>query len=292
MEDTTHEPLELIDRVAAIDIAKAGLVVCVRVPHEERPDRRRQEVREYSTLVSSLPALADWLRRQAVTLVAMEATSEYWKPVYYLLEAEGFTCWPLNAKHVKNVPGRPKTDKLDAVWLAKVVERGMCRPSLVHPKPIRQLRDLTRYRRTLVRERTRVKQRVEKLLEAERHRENQPPWEHIRAGTCSNDGTTAAAARNTHPPRRQPRPGPPARQSGNMSGSADRRNQRTGCPAARKASFTSPIRNCPKWNTDAASTASAPASTAGGKSSSEPAPPLAITGTDTAARTARIISRS
>ena len=67
--------------------------------------------------------------------------------MFYLLEAEGFTCWLLNAKHVKNVPGRPKTDKLDAVWLAKVAERGMCRPSLVHPRPIRQLRDLTRYRR-------------------------------------------------------------------------------------------------------------------------------------------------
>jgi transposase len=81
------------------------------------------------------------------------------------LEAEGFTCWLLNAKHVKNVPGRPKTDKIDAVWLAKVVERGMCSPSLVHPKPIRQLRDLTRYRRSLIRERTREKQRLEKLLE-------------------------------------------------------------------------------------------------------------------------------
>jgi len=87
------------------------------------------------------------------------------RPVFYLLEAEGFTCWLLNAKHVKNVPGRPKTDKLDAVWLAKVAERGMCRPSLVHPKPIRQLRDLTRYRRSLIRERTAEKQRVEKLLE-------------------------------------------------------------------------------------------------------------------------------
>jgi transposase len=95
----------------------------------------------------------------------MEATSDYWKPVYYLLEAEGFTCWLLNAKHVKNVPGRPKTDKIDSAWLAKVVERGMCSPSLVHPKPIRQLRDLTRYRRSLIRERTREKQRVEKLLE-------------------------------------------------------------------------------------------------------------------------------
>jgi transposase len=95
----------------------------------------------------------------------MEATSDYWKPVFYLLEAEGFTCWLLNAKHVKNVPGRPKTDRLDAVWLAKVVERGMCRPSLVHPKPVRQLRDVTRYRRSLVREQTREKQRLEKILE-------------------------------------------------------------------------------------------------------------------------------
>jgi transposase len=94
-----------------------------------------------------------------------EATSSYWKPAFSLLEAEGFTCWLLNAKHVKNVPGRPKTDRLDAVWLAKVVERGMCQPSLVHPKPIRRLRDLTRYRRSLIRERTRDKQRLEQLLE-------------------------------------------------------------------------------------------------------------------------------
>src|SRR6266511_2865698 len=134
-------------------------------PHEDNPGRRRQEVREYATRVPALLELADWLRSQSVQLVAMEATSSYWKPLFYLLEAEGFTCWLLNARHVKNVPGRPKTDRLDAVWLAKVVERGMCRPSLVHPKPIRHLRDLTRYRRSLIRERTREKQRVEQLLE-------------------------------------------------------------------------------------------------------------------------------
>lgn len=163
--EPTDEPVELVERVAALDLGKAGLVACVRVPHEDRPGRRRQEIREYTTLSRSLLALADWLRCERVELVAMEATSSYWKPVFYLLEAEGFTCWLLNAKHVKNVPGRPKTDKLDAVWLAKVVERGMCSPSLVHPKPIRQLRDLTRYRRSLVRERTREKQRCEKLLE-------------------------------------------------------------------------------------------------------------------------------
>lgn len=100
-----------------------------------------------------------------MTRVAMEATSDYWKPVFYLLEAEGFQCWLLNATHVKNVPGRPKTDKLDAVWLAKVLERGMCAPSFVPPKPIRRLRDLTRYRRSLIRDRTREKQRLKKLLE-------------------------------------------------------------------------------------------------------------------------------
>nr|WP_201784599.1 transposase [Nonomuraea pusilla] len=161
----TNEPVEFVERVVAIDIGKSGVVVCVRVPSKDKPGRRRQEVREFTTLTASLLALADWLRCQSVSLVAMEAASDYWKPVYYLLEAEGFTCWLLSAKHVKNVPGRPKTDKLDAVWLAKVVERGMCRPSLVHPKPIRQLRDLTRYRRSLVRESTREKQRVEKLLE-------------------------------------------------------------------------------------------------------------------------------
>jgi transposase len=143
----------------------AALLACVRVPHETRPERRLQEVREYSTVTRQLLELADWLRVQQVELVAMESTSDYWKPGFYLLEAEGFTCWLLNATHVKHLPGRPKTDRLDAVWLAKVVERGMCRPSLVHPKPIRQLRDVVRYRRSLIRDQTREKQRLEKLLE-------------------------------------------------------------------------------------------------------------------------------
>jgi transposase len=165
VEEISEEPVQVVARVCAIDIGKAGLVACVRVPHVSRPDRRVQEVREYATVTPALLELADWLRVERVELVAMEATSDYWKPVFYLLEAEGFECWLLNAKHVKNVPGRPKTDRLDAVWLAKVLERGMCRPSLVHPKPIRQLRDVTRYRRSLVREQTREKQRLEKTLE-------------------------------------------------------------------------------------------------------------------------------
>jgi transposase len=163
--EATDEPVQLVERVAALDIGKAGLVACIRVPHERTPGRRRQEVTEYATTTGALLQLADRLRHLAVTRVAMEATSDYWKPVFYLLEAEGFECWLLNATHVKNVPGRPKTDKLDAVWLAKVVERGMCAPSFVPPKPIRRLRDLTRYRRSLIRDRTREKQRLEKLLE-------------------------------------------------------------------------------------------------------------------------------
>lgn len=158
--------VEIVERVAALDIGKAQLTACVRVPAPGRAGRRRrQEVREMSTMSRDLLGLADWLRGERVELVAMEATGSYWKPVYYLLEAEGLAVWLCNPKHVKNVPGRPKTDKLDAVWLAKVVERGMCGPSLVHPKPIRQLRDLTRYRRSLVREQTRERQRLEKLLE-------------------------------------------------------------------------------------------------------------------------------
>jgi transposase len=165
VHDISDEPVELVERVCAIDIGKSALMACVRVPHKSRPGRRAQEVRELGTTHRELLGLADWLRCQQVELVAMEATSDYWKSVFYLLESQGLRCWLLNAKHVKNVPGRPKTDKLDAVWLAKVVERGMCRPSLVHPRPIRQLRDLTRYRRSLVRERSREKQRLEKTLE-------------------------------------------------------------------------------------------------------------------------------
>ena len=174
MEEITEEPVQVVARVCAIDIGKAGLVACVRVPHVRRPDRRVQEVREYATVTPALLQLADWLRVERVELVAMEATSDYWKPVFYLLEAEGFECWLLNAKHVKNVPGRPKTDRLDAVWLTKVVERGMCRPSLVHPKPVRRLRDVTRYRRSLVREQTREKQRLEKTLEGWRRPSKTP----------------------------------------------------------------------------------------------------------------------
>jgi transposase len=164
VEEVDEQELH-VERVAALDLGKAALEACVRVPHESRPGRRLQEVRGYATTTTSLLQLADWLHSWGVTRVVMESTSAYWKGVFYLLEAEGFDCWLVNAREVKNVPGRPKTDKADAVWLAKVAERAMCRPSLVQPRPIRQLRDLTRYRRSLIQDRTREMQRVEKLLE-------------------------------------------------------------------------------------------------------------------------------
>jgi transposase len=164
VEEIAEEEAELVARVAALDIGKAELVCCVRVPHEGKPGRRRQEVRTFATTTRSLLELRDWLAGQGVSLCVMEATSTYWKPPFYLLEDE-IECWVVNARDVKNVPGRPKTDRLDAVWLAKLAERGMLRPSFIPPPWQRELRDLCRYRRTLVQERTREKQRAEKLLE-------------------------------------------------------------------------------------------------------------------------------
>ena len=161
----TQDNEEIIERVAALDIGKAELVCCVRVPDEDHPGKRLQEVETYSTMTRSLLGMCDHLACLGVTRVVMEATSDYWKPVFYLLEAAGFETWLVNAKDVKHLPGRPKTDKLDAVWLCKVAERQMLRPSFVPPPQIRRLRDLTRYRADLVAARTAEKQRAEKLLE-------------------------------------------------------------------------------------------------------------------------------
>jgi transposase len=165
MLEETQEEQQIIQRVAALDIGKAELVCCVRVPDPKGGSRRIQEVTTYSTMTRSLQTLADRLLDLGVTRVVMEATSSYWKPPFYLLEAHGFQTWLVNAKDVKHLPGRPKTDKLDAVWLCKVAERQMLRPSFVPPVPIRRLRDLTRYRIALVSDQGREKNRVEKLLE-------------------------------------------------------------------------------------------------------------------------------
>src|SRR6478672_6850674 len=156
---------QIIARVAALDIGKSELVCCVRVPAEGSSGTRLQEVSTHSTMTRSLSELANQLVELRVERVVMEATSDYWKPVFYLLEAHGLDPWLVNARDVKHLPGRPKTDVLDAVWLCKVAERQMLRPSFVPPWPIRRLRDLTRYRTDLVAARTAEKNRVEKLLE-------------------------------------------------------------------------------------------------------------------------------
>ncbi|WP_113702232.1 IS110 family transposase [Nonomuraea lactucae] len=165
MLEEAKDSEEIIERVAALDIGKASLVCCVRVPDEARSGRRLQEVGTYSTMTRSILALADHLRCLGVDRVVMEATSDYWKPVFYLLEAAGLETWLVNARDVKHLPGRPKTDRLDAVWLCKVAERQMLRPSFVPPAEIRHVRDLTRYRVDLIAARTAEKQRAEKLLE-------------------------------------------------------------------------------------------------------------------------------
>jgi transposase len=164
MQDVQEEPL-FVQRVAGLDIAKAGVEVTVRVPSDTSPARRQQETRTFGTTRRELLDLADWLRSWGVTKIGMEATSDYWKPVFFLLESRGFDCDLYNAAQVKALPGRPKTDRADSVWLAKITERGMIAASFVPPEPIRRLRTHTRYRRHLTQARTAEKQRVEKLLE-------------------------------------------------------------------------------------------------------------------------------
>jgi len=152
---------KILERCAALDVHKRQLTACARVP-----DRRgeRAELRaEFETMTPDLLALRDWLKGLGVTHVAMEATGVYWKPVYYLLE-DDFELLLVNAQHVKNVPGR-KTDVADAQWLCQLLEHGLLRPSFVPPKPIRELHDLTRYRKSLIWERQREANRLQKLLE-------------------------------------------------------------------------------------------------------------------------------
>jgi transposase len=164
VQDAEDEPL-FAERVAGLDIGKAGVEVTIRVPSDTTAGRRQQETRTFGTTRKELLALAGWLRGWGVTKAGMEATGDYWKPVFFLLESRGFDCDLYNAAQVKALPGRPKTDRADSIWIAKIVERGMISSSFVPPEPIRRLRTHTRYRRHLTQARTAEKQRVEKLLE-------------------------------------------------------------------------------------------------------------------------------
>jgi transposase len=156
---------QVLERVAAVDVAKASGMVCTRVPHPERAGRRRSLVWEVPAAANAVLELAEQLVRERIQKITLEATSDYWRIWFYLLEAAGLDVQLVRAQDVKQAPGRPKSDKLDAVWLAKLTERGMLRPSFVPPAEIRQLRDYTRLRTDLARERTRHYSRLEKLLE-------------------------------------------------------------------------------------------------------------------------------
>jgi transposase len=151
----------VIERCAGIDIGKKTVAVTIRTPGNGK--RRRTETRTFTTMTRAVLALRDWLISERVQVAGMEATGDYWKPIYYVLE-DAVECWLLNAHHLKAVPGR-KTDMKDSEWIAQLVEHGLVRPSFVPPPPIRELRDLTRYRKTVIEERTREVQRLEKVLE-------------------------------------------------------------------------------------------------------------------------------
>jgi transposase len=161
--DEEHE--RVIERVCAIDVAKASGKVCTRLPSPGGAVRRVSRVWDVAATTETVIALAVQLMAAGIEKVTVESTSDYWRMWFYLLEAAGLDVQLVNARDVKNVPGRPKTDKLDAVWLAKLTEKGLLRPSFVPPAPIRTLRDYTRLRVDLTRERTRYWQRLEKLLE-------------------------------------------------------------------------------------------------------------------------------
>jgi len=153
----------IYQRCAGLDVGKDEVVACTRVP-AGTGGGRRQEVRTYKTFSSGLAALADWLADQGVTQVVMEATGQYWKPVWYVLEERGVELLLVNARHVKILPGR-KTDVGDAAWLCELLEHGLLRGSFVPPPAIRELRDLTRYRKRLIQAHTAEAQRIHKTLE-------------------------------------------------------------------------------------------------------------------------------
>ena len=159
--DAEHELV--VERAAAIDVAKATGKVCVRLPGKS--GRRFSRVWDVPARTGAITELAEQLVKLGIDKVTVESTSDYWRIWYYLLEDAGLDVQLVNSRDVKNVPGRPNTDKLDAVWLAKLTEKGLLRPSFVPPAPIRVLRDYTRLREDLIRECTRYWQRLEKLLE-------------------------------------------------------------------------------------------------------------------------------
>ncbi len=163
IDDQEHERVH--DRVAAIDVAKDSGMVCTRLPHPSRPGARQSTVWTVRARMNAIGKLGRQLTDSGIELVTLESTSDYWRIWFFVLEACGLAVQLVSAAQAKNLPGRPKTDKLDAMWLARLTELGLLRASFVPPKAIRDLRDYTRARTRLTQERTRCFQRLEKLLE-------------------------------------------------------------------------------------------------------------------------------
>jgi len=162
--EVSEDQVRVIERAAAIDVAKGSGMVCTRVPGS-RPDRRRQKVWQVTATYREVIALMDHLRSEGIQRLVLESTSDYWRLWYYLAEAAGLEVWLVNARDVKHLPGRGKSDRQDCVWLCKLNERGMLRRSFVPPQAVRDLRALTRTRARLAQDQARHQARVEKILE-------------------------------------------------------------------------------------------------------------------------------
>ncbi len=152
----------VVERCAFLDVHRDTVMACARTP--DGGGGRREEVAEFGTTTSQLLKLSVWLVERGITLVDMEATGVYWKPVHWVLEDAIDDVWVINARHMRNVPGR-KTDVADAQWGAQLLEHGLVRPSFIPPRPTREQRDLTRYRKSVIEERGRETQRLHKVLE-------------------------------------------------------------------------------------------------------------------------------
>jgi transposase len=163
IDDEAYE--RVLDRVAAVDVAKKDGMVCTRLPHPSRPGVRRSTVWRVPATMNAVTVLAADLAGQGIEKVTLESTSDYWRIWYYVLEAAGLQVQLVSATQARQISGRSKTDRLDAMWLARLTEKGLLRPSFVPPAPVRALRHYTRARTHLVQDRTRCVQRLEKLLE-------------------------------------------------------------------------------------------------------------------------------
>lgn len=148
---------KIYDKCCGIDVHKKLIVACFRCG-------KQQEVREFGATTRELLDLADWLKEGGCEMVAMESTASYWKPLYNILESSDLKAMVVNARHMKAVPGR-KTDVKDAEWIADLLQHGLLQPSYIPGKDQRELRELVRYRKSLVGERTRELNRLQKMLE-------------------------------------------------------------------------------------------------------------------------------